>query len=50
MAAKICLIHGPFPLPADGMDGNCDGAKWVFVPLPEQRPSWKMITFEEWFQ
>ena len=50
MVAKTHLIHGPFPLPVDGMDGDCDGANWVLVPLPEQRPPCKMITFKEWLR
>ena len=50
MAAKTCLIHGPFPLPTDGTDGNCDGTKWVLIPLPEQCPPCKMITFKKWLR
>ena len=48
LAAKTFLIHGPFPLPTDGMDGDHDGTEWVLVPLPEQGPPRKMITFNEW--
>ena len=46
MVAKTDLIHGPFSCPVDGMDGDCDGAEWVLVPLPEQCPPHKMITFQ----
>ena len=29
------------------MDGNCDGTKWVLVPIPEQCFAREMITFKE---
>ena len=50
MVAKTRSIHGPFPRPTNGMEGNYDGTEWVLVPVPEQRPPRKMITFEEWLR
>ena len=41
-------FHGPFSLPMDGMNSDCDGNEWFLVALLEQSPPCKMITFEKW--
>ena len=48
MVVETQFIHGLFPHSMNGMDGNYDGTKWVLLPLPEQHPPHKIITFEEW--